>query len=138
MAGTCTFCVRDVRVLVEHAKNSPAHRPDNSHLEHDNNQPVSAGLWLVGGNGIYLKSNGIPYLLDAENEQQEIVVFSKESNPTSGGLWLENKQRIFGCNIEDEVVYLPIKVFDDAMKLNDNNIFHIKVSPINVKVISFL
>ena len=73
------FNTREVREQIEHAKTAPLHKltmsdraeiygEDNmAHLQPDEENNGTPGLWLVKDSGIYLMSNGNPGLPDPEN-----------------------------------------------------------------------
>jgi hypothetical protein len=140
MSGSCTFNVGEVRRLYEHSKASSSHRASFSQsLEKQymkdgkiDHSLIPSSLELVGDNGIYLMSSGIPSLPIDKKESN--VVYCKESNPHSGNDdWYDAKRDIFGG--DDGVEHLPLAMFDKVMLLPDTATFKIKITPTNINVI---
>jgi Protein of unknown function (DUF3085) len=105
-----TFLRSEVEQLIEHSKKSPA-------WESLYKQPETAkpGLWLVGDNGIYLRSNGNPRFnkpYEIEGEDGSFVAYAQECDPSKLPFdeWWANKQESFGG--DDEIDYIPSEEVD--------------------------
>lgn len=137
MPGTLTFVASDVAKLVEHAKGCSEFRVSTTDLFDpamhkggkvidEKGSPVGRGgwpdadnidksklrpsLWLVGDQGVYLMSNGIPALPDAGGGANQ-VVYAQECDPNGpADDWYEEKRRIFGG--DDGCDALPIADFE--------------------------
>jgi hypothetical protein len=106
-----TFNRADVDKLLAHTKAASEHAP----LYQD---PKSAkpGLWLIGDDGVYLMSNGLPAQMaepDKPESTRRVVVYAKQCDPTKMKFeaWWENKRRSFGG--DDGSVFLPATAFDN-------------------------
>lgn len=90
-----------VRRLIEHVRSCSEHRTLYK-------KKVGPGLFLVGDNGIYLSSNGIPEILEDgtlwnrtdpwPSGTSRLVVYAEECNPKTMPFdaWWDEKQRSFG------------------------------------------
>ena len=68
---------------------------------------IPPGLWLVGNQGIYLKSNGRPPLLIDPADTRDVTAEAAETNPAvDPGGWWEVKRAAFGD--DDSVLFLEL------------------------------
>lgn len=99
-----------VRRLIEHAKSSPSHR-----MLYEQPGTDVPGLWLVGDDGIYLMSNGLPALEREPGSERNLVAYALECDPTKmdpDDVW-STKSRIFGG--DDGVDLLEIAEIGDLL-----------------------
>ena len=93
------FKKSEVQVLLDHAKSATSHREPYSS---DRNAPPAS--LLVGDDGIYLMSNGLPTLLadgttrSASADSKACIVYAEECNPEMMAFddWWEAKNESFG------------------------------------------
>ena len=70
-----------VHALLTHSKAASARRTTSGQAK-----PAGPGLWLVGDEGVYLMSNGIPGLrVNAEENARNVVCYAREANPETLG-----------------------------------------------------
>ena len=70
-----------VRRLIAHSKAAPSRRPTSGQAE-----PAPPGLWLVGDEGVYAMSNGLPCLPpDDGGAARNLVCYAREANPHTLG-----------------------------------------------------
>jgi len=95
------FNIEEVLPLISHSNAAPDHRQrwDGEKI---------AGLMLVGDQGLYLMSTGLPHLpRDPElNTVSSQVVYARGCDPERNDGYYEEKRRIFGG--DDGVEYLPL------------------------------
>lgn len=155
MAGTLTFNVGAVRVLMAHTKAAAAHAPSYDDLfnpkchkggrivekdgwpDRDNIDPskIPTGLWLVKDHGVYLMVNSDPGLQRADNPSRAVVVYAQEADPERSECddWYETAQRIMGG--DDCVITLPVDLFDAATKdKSDTEVFQLKVTATTISL----
>lgn len=155
MAGTLTFNIGEVRVLMAHTKAATAHAPSYDDLfnpkchkggrivekdgwpDRDNIDPstIPAGLWLVKDHGVYLMVNSDPGLPRAEDPNRAVVVYAQEADPERSDRndWYEAAARIMGG--DDCVITLPVELFDAATKgKSDTDVFRLKVTATSISV----
>jgi hypothetical protein len=98
-----------VQRLLEHSKAAPEHRPLYG-------QKVTAkpGLWLVGDQGVYLMSNGMPPI-KREASERNLVCYADECNPETLPFdeWWSHKQVGFGG--DDGIEYLDAASLEKAL-----------------------
>lgn len=103
MSGVVEFRSREVRPLIEHALAAKSHRqPD---FEASEGGPAS--LMLVGDDGIYLMSSGLPGL-QREDGTGNVVAYAIGFDPNRDGrdvVW-DRKRDVFGG--DDGVEFLPM------------------------------
>lgn len=143
MAGILTFKVSEVRRLVEHSKAAAEHSasyedlfnpayhkggkvkkdksgwPDSDNLD---KSKLPVALHLVGDQGCYLMSNGLPPLLVAEGNSHNVVAYARESDPTVDGDaddWYEAKRSILGG--DDCVITLLAGMFESTLAMLDDD-----------------
>ena len=158
MAGILTFKVSEVRRLFEHSKTAVEHRasyedlfnpayhkggvvkkdksgwPDSDNLE---KSKLPAALHLVGDRGCYLMSSGLPSLLVAEGQSDNVVAYARESDPTADGDaddWYEAKRSILGG--DDCVITLVVGMFESTLAmLDDDDELQLEVTTEHIQVI---
>lgn len=133
--ATLSFNLKDVKELVEHARNSEEHSPTFSQMldpqyakdgtpemtdeemfksghRHVDYKKIPAGLFLVKDSGIYLMSNGHPGLkLD---ETRHKVVYAKGYNPdTDEDVWEKSRWAVGGDDFSE---FIPLEWFDISEK----------------------
>lgn len=156
MGGTLTFKAGEVRRLLGHSKAAREHRPSYEDLfepayhkggvvkldankwpDSDNidRLRIPAGLQLVGDQGVYLMSNGLPALLEDKSATRNIVAYALESDPRSElDDWYDAKRSIMGG--DDCVITLPAVMFEQALaRLGDDGHLRIKVTDEHVEVL---
>jgi len=164
MAGNVTFNVGAVRRLFEHSRAALEHGPSYEHLFDaqyhksgvilcDDGTPYKdeSGQWpdsnnidtklvpacivLVGDQGIYLMSNGMPALLAEEGKTRNVIAYAKESDPTdeTNEDWYDAKVDIFGG--DDGTIPLPLSMFVEAMKLPDSATLKVNITSRHVTVV---
>ena len=108
---TLTFNATEVQKLMEHSLNSPDHK-----MAYGDIKSQEPGLWIVGDDGIYLMSNGLPGLADGK---QQKVVYANECDPTKMDFddWWENKNATFGSDDGCEYFSLESIKYDPYLKL---------------------
>lgn len=108
-----SFNKADVQKLIDHAKAASKHRlPYGKKKE-------KPGLMLVGDQGIYLMSSGIPHLpKDGGKPEESFVVYPKQCDPTKMEFdeWWEAKRAAFGG--DDGVEFLPLESVEASLKAN--------------------
>lgn len=156
MSGTLTFKAGEVRRLLGHSKAAKEHRPSYEDLfdpayhkggvvKLDANEwpdsgnidrlRIPAGLQLVGDQGVYLMSNGLPALLEDESTTRNVVAYALESDPRSEfDDWYDAKRSIMGG--DDCVITLPAEMFERALALlGDEGQLHLHVTEDEVEVL---
>lgn len=122
-----TFEAEEVRKILEHSRTAPNHR---AAFGQKNPEP---GLLLVGDEGVYLMSNGIPRLMadgtvgDPKQEGRSFCVHAEGMNPETDDpemVW-DRKCATFGGS--DGSDYIPAE--DVAQGLSDSSDkFQIQIS----------
>jgi hypothetical protein len=104
-----TFDRATVDKLIAHAKAAPEHR-----APYGGGDPAPPGLFLVGDDGVYLFSNGIPPLMNPETTKH-VVVYAAEVDPTKLPFeeWWANKQAGYGG--DDGMDLLPLTDLERAL-----------------------
>lgn len=105
------FLRADVEKIMAHAKNAKNHN-----MGYGNDKKMrKPQLMLVGDQGIYLLSNGIPNMPRADGKEGSFVVYAKEASPDCMDFhaWWENKNRIFGG--DDGVENIDLEHFETAL-----------------------
>jgi len=110
------FKKSEVQVLLDHAKSATSHRDPYSN---DRNAPPA--LLLVGDDGVYLMSNGLPTLLadgtegSASADSKAYIVYAEECNPETMAFedWWEVKNESFGG--DDGVEFLEAETVEPGM-----------------------
>ena len=108
-----TFDAVKVRALLEHSKASATHWEPYD-------VPTGEGLMLVGDQGVYLMSSGLPLLPPpARGERRTNVVYANECNPETMDFdaWWDVKREGFGG--DDAIEYLPAPLVEEALKKCD-------------------
>jgi hypothetical protein len=97
-----------VRKLADHAAAAKDHRPAYG-------QPKVPGLMLVGDQGVYLMSTGLPRLPRAGSEKGSFVVYADGINPDVDEFdsWWERKRATFGG--DDGADVIPLESFQRAL-----------------------
>jgi hypothetical protein len=87
-----TFNREGVERLLSHAKAAPEHSPT-----YGQEPPIKPGLILVGDQGVYLMSNGLP-MLKVDNSESNFVVYADQINPDTMpfDVWWAVKESAFG------------------------------------------
>lgn len=130
-----------VRRIYEHSKVSKKHKPtvdqtyqgeyrfDGKTLDSEEvymNPPTAAdvdftkippGLWLVGGKGVFLMSNGAPGLILGSGPGH-VVAHAIEADPLLGSNWRDITKRLFGPLYGLELLEAP---FIEAMFAKTEN-----------------
>jgi hypothetical protein len=78
---------------------------------------IPPGLWLVGGKGVFLMSNGTPGLLIGSG-QEHVVAHAIEANPSLAPDWLQVTRSLFGPYQGLELLEAP---FIEAMFAKTKN-----------------
>lgn len=86
------FLSAPMRRLIDHAKAAPDH---SMGYEGGPKQPA---LILVGDQGVYLMSNGLPRDVVAPSSEQSFVVHAQGHNPKINHDWYEAKSASFGAD----------------------------------------
>lgn len=121
------FEPKDVEKLIAHTYSAKSHK-----VLYGNKATAKPGLWLVGDDGVYLMSNGIPSIPKGNNTNKQFVVYADECNPDIQDFdeWWEVKNATFGpddgcefidlerINYEFGHKLLSFKVECTATKLN--------------------
>jgi hypothetical protein len=121
------FEPKDVEKLIQHTYAAQSHK-----VLYGNKATAKPGLWLVGDDGVYLMSNGIPSIPKGNNTNKQFVVYADECNPDIQDFdeWWEVKNATFGpddgcefidlerINYEFGHKLLSFKVECTATKLN--------------------
>ena len=111
-----TFDAAIVKQLIADAKTAKDHRLAFGQTKRE------PGLWLVGDEGVYLMSNGIPVLKRIRSDET-IVAYAHECNPKKMpfNTWWEAKSFTFGG--DDGVEFIPL------CDLPEDGHFAIEMSP---------
>jgi hypothetical protein len=119
-----TFDKAGVKELLAHAYASRLHRPCYADQPGD---PVKPALHLVGDDGIYLMSNGIPPLPGGERTNR--IVYANECNPEtmSFDLWWETKADSFGGS--DGIDKIPGHDAQNWVDLSPGDIVRLEIGP---------
>lgn len=121
--------------LLSHSKQATAHQAVYGRKETEH-----PGLLLVGDNGIYLCSNGLPSLRADGSEgtvspkNPLMVAYARECDPDQLDfeLWWNTKQRSFGG--DDGFEFLAAKWLQAALESN-NDWLVLEVTPETIKVL---
>lgn len=111
------FPLADIIELLDHAENAPT-----SSLCHGEDR--RGGLLLVGDQGVYLMSNGVPILQrPGAPAGHSKVVYANGINPNTDEDWYDRKRATFGGDdgaefIDAAAVRTLIKQFPDATHLD--------------------
>lgn len=145
MGGRLTFVVGRIRPLYEHSLSSEEQRPSFGDLFeprfHKGGKVKKKGNWpdsdnidrrlipkslhLVGDQGVYLMSGGIPALPGKDGPNA--FVYAQECDPDNDpDGWYDSKRAIFGG--DDGVERLELEMFKRAMELPDDATFSIKLT----------
>jgi len=131
VSGTLIFDTPTVRKLVDHAKGSTEHRATYGHK-------AEPALLLVGDQGVYLMSSGIPHLpLPDGKSDSSLVAYAKGTNPSgSDDDWYENKRALYGG--DDGADALPLAGLEDALVACEaaGVAFKIRLSPSSISVLA--
>jgi len=88
---------------------------------------VPAGLWLVGDQGVYLMSNGLPDL-KAENGKVALIALAAETDPARHPeSWHDAKRRSFGG--DDGCDFIPADAIAAALEATRGGAFCLHLSP---------
>lgn len=98
--------------LVEHVKKATDHYHPYQKLLNIKKEDIKPSLLLVGDQGIYFMSNGLPAM---EKDDPNRVVYCKESDPTvlDFDTWYDNKRAIFGG--DDGIEVIEVEVFEKSL-----------------------
>lgn len=154
MAGTLTFNKDEVAKLVAHAKAAITHKPSYEDLfnaayhrggviKEKNGWPDSdnlddsllpAALHLVKDQGVYLMSNGLPFLPKSDGKSGSEVAYAREATPNAMNFddWWSNAQRIMGG--DDCVITLPVEMFEEALR-SGTTIIRLKATSKTISVL---
>jgi hypothetical protein len=130
MSGKLTFKTSDVLPLLIHSKNS---KTWNKGYGENKQEP---GLFLVGDQGIYLMSNGIPNLIDPNGTTKDtsVVSYPKECNPIKDHEgYYQFKDEVYGG--DDGVDLLEMNMFEKLFDPNPPKTFEIKLTETSISVI---
>jgi hypothetical protein len=98
----------------------------------------TAGVWLVGDQGVYLMSNGTPHLPRDENnpDERSLVCYADECNPETLDFenWWENKRASFGG--DDGADFIEAGAFE-SVNPDRNGKYVLNVTPSEIAVISY-
>ena len=121
-----TFKTAEVRPLFDHAKAASEHRPTYG-------QDPIPSLHLVGDQGVYLMSSGIPMLAKEKDKGEgSQVAYAEGTDPNDGGFeWYENKRALYGG--DDGVDAVPLHMFEQAMA-RDSETFTITLTARSIRV----
>lgn len=101
-----------VQRLIEHAKAATDHR-----ATYAQKRPIKPGFWLVGDDGIYLLSNGLPGLANPKPDRpdHQFIVYAQECNPEMMAFeaWWAVKRHSFGG--DDGVEYIALDGIEEAL-----------------------
>jgi hypothetical protein len=102
------FDGKAVAELIAHAKAAPEHRP-----LYGDQATAKPGLWLVGDDGVYLMSNGLPPL-PGNGAKPNRVVKARECDPEKVDFedWWSMKADTFGE--DDGCEFLPLDHIEEA------------------------
>ncbi|HYN39931.1 MAG TPA: DUF3085 domain-containing protein [Rhodospirillales bacterium] len=125
------FKLRQVKTLLQHAAAAPATKP--VYDEH-----TGPGLWLVGDDGIYLMSNGLPPLLHPDQDVRHVVAYARECDPTRMDFdaWRTVKNASFGG--DDGVEFLPLPDLQSAVAGSEGAGVSVVMLDVTPKAISVL
>tara|TARA_B100000614_G_scaffold262909_1_gene300678 strand:+ start:173395 stop:173772 length:378 start_codon:yes stop_codon:yes gene_type:complete len=120
-----TFKTAEVRPLFDHAKAASKHRPTYGQ------EPIPS-LHLVGDQGVYLMSSGIPPIAEDKDNRIHQVAYAEGTDPNDGGFeWYENKRALYGG--DDGVDAVPLHMFEKAMA-RDSETFTITLTARSIRV----
>jgi hypothetical protein len=96
--------------LIAHANAASEHRSPWGERK-----PRGPQLLLVGDDGVYLMSSGLPAMPGAKGGTSNFVVYAKQCDPTkmSDDRCRDAKERYFGG--DDGIEYLPVALFEQAL-----------------------
>lgn len=109
------FDLIEVDRLLQHSKQATDHR-----MLYEGPETKQPGLWLVGDDGIYLMSNGLPPLwVDPEAKEEDkknVVSYARECNPHTMHFdaWWASKRASWGG--DDSIVFFTAEELDQALK----------------------
>lgn len=119
-----TFKTAEVRPLLDHAKAASEHRPTYG-------QDPIPSLLLVGDQGVYLMSSGIPMLAKEKGEGSQ-VAYAEGTDPNGGDDdWYDNKRALYGG--DDGVDAIPLHMFEQAMA-RDKETFTVTLTARSIRV----
>lgn len=159
-----TFDLDLVKRLLEHSINAPERAPTldqlfDPELRIDGKEPnmlgdkwptkedlkpgvIGPGLTLVGDQGVYFMSNGVPGIMADgtaaayRQEGKRLVCYADQCNPEDETLefdeWYENTRRSFGG--DDGTVALPREFIEDAIKYAVDGKVVMNVTPKQISV----
>ena len=114
--------------LLAHSRAAPSHEP--SYAERYANIRPTAGLWLVGDQGVYLMSNGRPALpMDGAH-----ALYAIEIDPTKVSFdeWWAAKRAAFGG--DDGVEALRADFIDNWLALHGGRMIPLDLTPRGIAV----
>ena len=127
------FNAREVREQIEHTKTAPLHKLTMSdraelygedkmaHLQPDEENNGTPGLWLVKDSGIYLMSNGNPGQPNTENNHngasQLKVAYAKGYGPTAD--YYKISEAVGGDDFTEGT--LEVECFESALQLAEKH-----------------
>lgn len=96
---------------------------------------VPPGLWLVGDNGIYLMSNGLPALRPEQERSANVVAYAAEADPkTNPDGWWEVKRSAFGG--DDGVVFLELAFAEGLFARGRDGRICVLLTPTQVEAVA--
>jgi hypothetical protein len=121
-----TFDKAGVKELLAHAYSSRLHRPCSADEPGD---PVKPALHLVGDDGIYLMSNGMPHLPRPGKPEQHAIVYANECNPEIMAFddWWNAKSESFGG--DDGVEKIEGHDAQNWLDMSPGEVVRMKIGP---------
>ncbi len=124
------FDIEKVKKLCDHAARSP-----DWSMGYESDAPRAPGLTLVGDEGVYLMSNGIPGLTKANDHHE--VVYAEGCNPEVDEFddWWSFKQRTFGGDDGSDVLPWAVQILKLMRSKPDARYLCLDVTPNSVGLV---
>lgn len=126
-----TFNRAGVERLLAHAKAASEHRST-----FEQRPPIGPGLILVGDQGVYLMSNGLP-MLKADDGENNFVVYADQINPETMQFddWYEAKRAAFGG--DDGAEPIPAASIEHSLVSGPGHPLGMELTPQNIGIMIF-
>ncbi|WP_297500567.1 DUF3085 domain-containing protein [Ferrovum sp.] len=93
---------------------------------------IPAAICLVGDQGVYLMSNGLPPMLVEGSETKRVVAYAKGVDPRTDEEWYRVKRDVFGG--DDGVEHLPLSLFSDLMEMDDDLEIRVSITQRSIRI----
>jgi hypothetical protein len=123
------FATDGVRKLVDHAKAASTSKTLYG-------EETGPGLWIVGDQGVYLMSNGIPHLPNPDKPESNLVIYAEEINPHTlpFDTWWTNKEMSFGG--DDGADFLGVKSMEAALEHARGGFIQLNVTQSRISILT--